>query len=288
MRAQWKKVAAVSFLTFLLLWIVAFARGLAQPYPHAPVWPALVSEELSTRVSQAANNMKQLGLALAPLPTLLDQADIERIRVFEKTAQLAAGSAAFDDDVARLRAAIAEQKAVVYNERSSGLAPERRITVQLGVHPDRFDDLVEQLRAVGHLDSISVQQRDRTGELRQLHARRQSLKKHLESIRKLRGGKNPSVEDELKLEQKIQDIEKELHGLSVQFGELLGEESYYNVYATLFEYQPGGRLDRTSSLPRRLWHSFLWALQWWLTAAACLGVLAATWVSVRVLWPGRN
>jgi hypothetical protein len=288
MHEQWKKVAAVSFLTFLVLWIVGFLRILAQPYPQAPVWPVLGSEEVSLQRTQNANNLKQLGLARTPLPNLLDQGDLDRIHVFEKNAQLAMGTTEFADDVAHVRSALAEHQATVFHEKSSGLAPERRLTLQVGVHPDRFDALVDQLREIGHLDSISVTQRDRTAELRRLHAQRQSLKKHLEAVRKLRGGKNPSVEDELKVEQKIQDIEKELQTLSVQFGELLGEESFYNVYFTLFEYQPGGKLDRTSTLPRRLLHAFLWALQWWCAGVAGVVVLAGTWVSLRVLWPGRS
>src|SRR5205085_4323232 len=107
------------------------------------------------------------------------------------------------------RAVLAAHQATVFNEKDSGVAPARRLTLEIGVHPDRFEGLVDQLRQVAHLESVSVQQRDRTGEFRRLHAQRQSLKAHLEAVQKLRGRQNPTVEDELKLEQKIQDIEKE-------------------------------------------------------------------------------
>ncbi len=76
------------------------------------------------------------------------------------------------------------------------------MTLEAGVEPDRFDALVEQLRELGEIRSISVQQKDRTAEFRRLNAQRQSLRKYLETVPKLRGGKVASVEDELKLEQK--------------------------------------------------------------------------------------
>lgn len=55
---------------------------------------------------------------------------------------------------------------------------------------------------------------------------------------------------------------------------------------TLFEYQPGSRLDRAYTLPQRLFHAFLWALTWWLSVAVAFAALAGTTVSVQTLWPG--
>src|SRR5262249_37355639 len=161
----------------------------------------------------------------------------------------------------------------------------RRLALEVGVAPEKFDDLVAQLRQIGHLDTVNVQQRDRTAEFRRLHTQRQALKKHQETIMKLRGVAQPSLEDTLKLEQKIQDLEKELQTLGNQLGDLLGKESYYHVYLSLSEYQPGSRLDHTYSVPARIAHAFVWAAVWWLASAAALGLLALTYLSVRTLWP---
>jgi hypothetical protein len=278
----WKKVAALGFLVFLILWAVGILRSYALPYPQ-PAWPIPVIEELSAR-NASANNLKQIGLAQTPLPAVLDQAEVERIQVHEKHAQLATGTTTFDDDAAEVRKSLAEHQATVFNEKNGGLAPERRLTLEIGVHPDRFDALVEQLRHIAHLDTVNVQQRDRTGEFRRLHAQRQSLKKYQESILKLRAGKNPTIDESLKLEQRAQEIEKELQALGVQLGDLLGKESFYLVSLTLFEYQPGSKLDRTYTLPRRLLNAFLWALAWWFGGVVAVGVLVGTWVSVQTLW----
>jgi hypothetical protein len=287
MHQVFKKVAAIGFLAFLGLWAVGFVLAWSQPYPPPPPLHLGSAEEIYAPRQQIANNLKQLGLALTPLPLVLDKPEVEQIRVFEKNAQLALGTAAFEADEGAIRAAIATHQAVVFNEKKSGIAPNRRITLEIGIHPDRFDDLVEELRQVGQLQSISVQQRDRTDEFRRLHAQRKSVQQYLEAVRKLRGGKVASLEDELKLEQKIQDIEKELQVLAVQLGDLLGKESFYHVYVTLSEYQPGSSLDRTFSLPRRVGNAFLWALPWWLALALAAGLVAGAVVSVRVLWrPG--
>src|SRR5262249_5335423 len=120
----WKKVAALGFLVFLILWVVGILRSYTVPYPQ-PAWPLPVIEELSAR-NASANNLKQIGMAQAPLPAVLDQPEVDRIQVHEKHAQLATGTTAFDDDVGKARNVLAEHQATIFNEKNGGLAPERR------------------------------------------------------------------------------------------------------------------------------------------------------------------
>jgi hypothetical protein len=285
-----KKVVAAGFLLFLALWGTGFVRGLSLPFPQAPAWPLPVAEPAQSRYSnqKVANNLQKLGLTLMSLPAVLEGADVGRIQVYEKSAHLATGTAEFADDEAAVRAALKQYGATVTNETASGLAPSRRLTLEVGVHPDQFDGLVEELRQVGYLESVTVQQRDRTEEFRRLHAQRQVLRKHLDAIAKLRSGdRKLTVEEELKLEQKVQDIEKELQSLGGQLGDLLGKDSVYQIYLGLSEYQPGSRLDRTYTLPRRVGNAFLWAVPWWFAIVATLSILPATWVSVQTLCPTK-
>ena len=286
----WKKCAAAGFLMFLCLWIGGTARGYSLPYPQAPAWHLAsvgisAPDDYSSARLASWNNLKQLGLAATPLPMVMDQADIERIRVLVKHAQLAAGTSAFDEDERAIRSALAAHQATVFNEKNSGIEPERRLTLEIGVSPEQFDALVEQLRQIAYLESVQVDQRDRSSEFRRLHGERQTRKNYLTSLLKLRDAGKPSIDDALKLEQKIQDIEKELQALSAQLGELLGKETYYNISMTLYEFQPGSRLDRTYSFPRRLLNGFGWALAWWFAAAGAGAVVVGTYASVRTLWP---
>jgi hypothetical protein len=292
MRQLGKKAAAVGFLVLVALWVVGIVREWSLPYPQPTGWQlASVAsyEELAGGASSnarqvTANNLKQIGLAHTPLPLVLDQPDLEKIQVYEKTAQLVMGTEAFDEDEARLRAILGANQAVAFNERKSGIQPGRRLLLEISVAPEQFDALVAALRQIGQLQSANEQKQDRTGEFRQLHAKRQSLKLYLDSVLKLRTGKQTSLEDALRLEQKIQDIEKELQALAVQMGDFLGKESLYHVSVALTEFQPGSRLDRTYALPQRVAHAFAWAVAWWFALALVAAVLAGTALSIHTLW----
>ena len=273
--------AALGFLAFVSLWVVGIVRGMSRPYPPPTPWPVSLKEELSQRM-QAANNLAQIGLAKTNLPLILDQPNIDLIEVYEKTALLSSGSVDFEADERRLRRALADRQAVILNEKNNGIAPERRLMLEVGVNPEQFDALVEQLLQIGHLKSINVTRHDRTSEFRKLHAQRQSLKKYLESVVKLRAAKEPSIDATLKVEQKIQEIEKELQSLSGQLGELLGKESLYHVNVTLYEYQPGDRLDRSFTMAQNLFYAGFWASAWWLASIIALGFFGATVVSIYV------
>jgi hypothetical protein len=286
MRRHINKVAAVGFLAFVALWIVGLAREASVAYPLPAAWHVAVSDELSNGLSRTvvANNLKQIDMAQTPLLVVLDRPDVEKIQVEEKTARLALGSDAFDDDEAASRTALAAHHGIVFDEKRGGIAPERRLVLEISVPTDEFDALLGKLQRIGQLQSISVQKRDRTNEFRQLDAQRQSLKQYLASVLKLRGGKQGSIEDELKLEQKIQDIEKELRTLSLQMGDFLGKESRYHVSLLLTEYLPGSRFDRTYAVPQRVANAFVWALGWWLALALVVAVLVGTCFSVWTLW----
>ena len=285
MRYYIKKTAAIGFLVFLGLWMVGAIRGITLPYP--PPAPSVLSlgGERETYISNGnwANNLKHIGLIETPLPLVLDNPNVEKIRIIEKTATVTAGSISFEADDALIRAAIKDQQAEVFMEKKSGIEPARRLTLEIGVHPDQFDTLVEKLRTIGSLASYSVEQKDRTNEFRKLNAQRQALKRYQESILKLRVGNNPSIDDSLKLEQKIQDVEKELQSLGVQLGDLLGKESFYHIHLTLAEYQPGDRRDHTYTTPQRIFHALLWAIVWWSAVALAAGIAITTGVSFWTL-----
>jgi hypothetical protein len=290
MHASLKKLPAVGFLVFVGLWAggVVHSFALGQPELMATSAPIVSSIEEYRSGMRTANNLSQIGLTQTPLPQVLDQEDINQIRVYEKTAQVASGTSSFSDDEERLRKTIAAHQGVIFNEKATGIAPERRLSLGIGVHPDRFDALLHALTQVGQLGSINVQQQDRTGEFRRLHTQRQSLKKHQEAILKLRGANNQSVEETLKLEQKVQEIDKEIQSVGVQLGDLLGKEPSYNLFVTLQEYQPGSRQDHSFTLTRRLGNAFLWALGWWGVGMLGIGLFAGTALSIRTLWPARH
>jgi hypothetical protein len=276
---DWKKPAALAFLLFVTLWAVGIVRSFFLEEPDVPAVgiPTLIAlREYQARMS-SWNNLAQLGIKQTPLPQLLDQ-DINQLRIYDKTAQVASGSTEFASDEGRVRAAIAGQKGVVFDEKATGVAPERSLVLGISVRPEQFDELLRQLSAIGQVSSLTVEQEDRTSEFRKLHAQRQSLKKHQEAILKLRD-KALSVEESLKLELKIVDIEKELQSLGVQLGDFLAREPAYNLFLTLREQ----RSVSTFTIEKRLWSGLWWAAGWWSLGVLGLGaVLGTTW-SIRTL-----
>jgi hypothetical protein len=287
-----KKIAAVEFLLFLALLVGGVIRSFTLSEPDIPELsvPLPVSRSSSSREDfrselRTANNLAQIGLTKAPLPQVLDQENVAKIQVYEKTAQLSSGTPAFSEDEDRARKAIATQKAAIFTERRTGIPPDRKLSLGIAVRPDRFDALLSEIEQVGQLGGMVVQQQDRTGEFRKLHAQRQSLRKHLEAIVKLRESHKLSVEEALRLEQKIQELEKESQAVGAQMGDLLGREPSYNLFLQLDEVQKGGSRDRSFTLSRRLGGAFLWALGWWALASMGVGLVVATVVSVRTLWP---
>jgi hypothetical protein len=280
-----KKLGAGGFLLFLGLWIVGVSRPAVAPQvEHEELATGLfssVEDQHSNR--QVANNLKQIGLTLEALPHLLDQKDLDKVQVYEKTAHLSSSTTSFTEDEERLRGTVALHKATIANERSTGIGPNRTLTLGITVHPDRFEELLADLKQVGHLTAIHVEQQDRTGQLRQLHAQRQSLKKHQDAVLKLRQTGKLSVEEALKVEQKLLEVEKEIHALGVQLGDLLGMEPSYNLFVSLREQRSGSEAGLGWGIARRLGSSLLWALGWWLLAAVATGLLVGTYVSLKTL-----
>ncbi len=293
MRQYAKKAGAVGFLVFLGLWIIGSARGMMLPYPEPPpLQLSSIGDEFSSGGSGGRqqgsnqnfwNNLKAIGMEKTPLPMVIDQAEIERIQIHEKTAFLTTSSFEFAEDEAKIRAALATHKVSTISEKEHGIAPQRRLSIEVGVHPEKFDSLVADLRKIGTLTSIKVEQTDRTGEFRKLHAQRQSLKKYFESVMKLRNTEKLTIDDALRLDQKIKEIENDLRPLGDQLGDFLGKESFYRVQLTLAEHQPGDRGDKSYTTPQRIFHAFWWAAVWWLVVALALGLTGGVGVSVWVL-----
>ena len=284
-----KKLAAILFLLFLGLWVAGFCRTFSLETSDLPDLSPHISSSFSFSSAEyqggmrIAHNLAQVDLGQTPLPKVLDQEDISQITVFAKTAQLSSGTTAYTDDENRTRKAIAVNKAVVFSEKATGIAPQRRLSLGIGVRPEHFDALLKALMEVGHLEAVDVQQQDRTTEFRKLHGQRLSLKKHHDAILKVRDTSKLSVEEALKMEQRIVEIEKEIQAVGVHLGDLLAKEPSYNLFLTLQEGQPGSRHDREFTFARRLGSGFVWAIGWWLLAALGVALVAGMVISVNTL-----
>src|SRR4051794_628716 len=118
MRPAWKKAAAVGFLVYVGLWVVGAVRGLTLPFPPpSPAYYLSGIEDLASAArTQGVNNLKQLNGANVALPLMLAQPAADKIHVHEKSARLALGTVAFDEDLAAVRATLAAYQGTVFEE----------------------------------------------------------------------------------------------------------------------------------------------------------------------------
>lgn len=153
---------------------------------------------------------------------------------YEKSANLSAKTSDFGNDNQLLRTIIKEHDAVIQTENLTGLEGQQKLTMMIGVMPDHFDIIIEDIKAIGTLQGFSVNKQDKTAEFRNLLAEQETLKKTRDSYiaMKVNGG---NIQDLLLLEDKILEIEKNLQGLGVNIGTYSTENSFCTINFTLHE-----------------------------------------------------
>lgn len=188
---------------------------------------------------------------------------------YEQVAALSATSSDFATDARRMKEAAAAAGAVVQREDSFGLAGSRSLSLSLGIVPAAFDSTIDALRAIGKLESITVNKTDRTGDYRALEARRLSLEKTRDGLAALRRA-GAALDDLVALETKILEIEGQIQELGVSLGDFSEGNSFCTVNAALREKSAG---PSPRAVLRALLESFGWAAI--RTAALAVACLAA-------------
>lgn len=180
---------------------------------------------------------------------------------YEKVAALSSVSDSFEQDEARVRTVIKDHNALIQFEQNVGLAGSRCLHLAIGVHPDRFDEMIAAVRKVGSLASVRINKKDKTNEYRELTAKKESLRKTHEALLALkrRGGK---IEEYMQLENRILEIEKEIQKYGVRLGEFDEENEFCTVKFTLAESSVAG-----ISFPHRIKVAFEWTVKYGLLLA---------------------
>jgi hypothetical protein len=153
---------------------------------------------------------------------------------YEKVADMSSSTVDFETDNKNLRAIIAGNDAVIQMENFNGLKGDRSLVMTIGVMPDNFDILVEQIQQIGAIKSFNVTKVDKTGEYRSLIAQQETLKKTRDSyidIKEMAG----EIKDLLMLEEKILDVEAKLQDLGVDIGIFSTEYSFCTINFNLLE-----------------------------------------------------
>ncbi|MCL2572476.1 MAG: DUF4349 domain-containing protein [Defluviitaleaceae bacterium] len=155
---------------------------------------------------------------------------------YDKTANLSSVSHRFDEDHDRLRLLIDSHDAIVQAENLQGLPGNQILTMTIGVTPQQFDDMVNNLRELGDLRSFTVTRVDKTNEFNSLLAQQEVLRKTRDSYTALQelGG---SIQDMLLLQERILAVETELQHLNVDLGIFATEHSFCTINFVLREQE---------------------------------------------------
>jgi len=170
---------------------------------------------------------------------------------YEQVATITSKSVSFDEDLAKLDAAIELAQAVIQIEVAQGLVGSRTLKRVIGVKPQYFDGCLEAVKEVGMLITSTSQKTDKTYEYRQMLAQKQEFEKRLESYISLRE-RSGSINEMLSLEDKIIEVESMLLKQAVDLGEYSDDNALCTINVSLYEGNP-------ASAARIIWNSFTWA-----------------------------
>ena len=174
----------------------------------------------------------------------------------------------YDADEQRTRAIVKEQNALIQEEAVNSDHNLRRLHLTIGVPPENFDRTVAAFKTVGKPGDFQVTKTDKTNDFLELKAKRTTLEKARDSLISLKtqGGK---IEELVKLEKEILDLEGQIQGLGVQLGQFDKVNEFCTVRFGLAET----RLEAVSSpLLGYLIESLQWASTVYLALLGCVFV----------------
>lgn len=196
---------------------------------------------------------------------------------YEKIAELASRTETFDESQKAIREAIVRHQSIVQYESRTGLEGHRHLNLTIGVPPERFDAAVTDLRAVGETTGFAVTKVDKTNEYRTLMARRDALTRTRDNLAKLKE-RDGGIEEFVKLEEKITELESQLQSLGVQLGQFDTEHEFCTVQMALREIVPRIMEIRHWAI---LIGAFLWAL-WVYVAVLVVLAIGAVVLTIGV------
>jgi hypothetical protein len=163
-----------------------------------------------------------------------NQTAIKVDQKYEKIAEIKTKSSNFEKEEKSSRETINKLDALIQFEQKSGNKGQRKLNLVIGVPPENFDALYNELITIGKVQAKQITKKDKTNEYKELNAKKQSLEKIRTSLIELKtkGGK---IEEYMGLENRILEIEQQLQGLGVSLGDFDDENEFCTVQFSLLE-----------------------------------------------------
>jgi len=288
MKTKTKKILAALFLCFIALFVIRLILGFFIEFHRLsdinlnselrmPIFSSMSDIAYEKAVS---NNVKQMD---SGREQVFQGTGINQLEVFAKEAKVNTVSQDYDNDEKKIYALLKKQKSVIRIEQKYGLKPNRTLRLVIKVPEDKFDVTVKELQKIGKLNSINISKEDKTEQVKNLFIKKQSLEEYKKSLAKLREQENGKVEEFIKLEDKIQKIEKDIQALGVQFGDFVREESYSNVSFSLIEHSKSIVNEEKYPIMARVFDAFAWTVKWYFIFVVAMTTLCMTSYSVNLL-----
>jgi hypothetical protein len=281
-----KKILAALFLGFVLLFLIRFLLSFLifqgdskKSVTATPVADIVYSRE---EISYKKRMVSNVTLLAEPSQNFLAEGPVDLLQVYQKEAKMKSLSSNFDEDEKNLKVKVKNVNGNISYENNTGLKPHRFINVVISISPQDFDSLVLDLKKIGELSEIMITKEDKTQEFRTLYAKRGSLVNYQKSLIRLRSNQG-KVEEFISLEEKIQEIEKEIQSYGVQLGEFVEKESFCNIAILLMEYQRSIIDEEKYPLESRLVNSFIWAIKWYFLFLVILGIIYLIYYSIDLV-----
>lgn len=190
---------------------------------------------------------------------------------YEKTASIRTKTSAFENDEKLLKAKSKAFNAVIQYEQSLGQKGSRQIHLLIGVNPDLFDSLYNELKKIGTLKGTEIIKVDKTNEYRQLNAQKASIEKTLQSLHELKS-KGGQIAEYVSLNDKILEIEEKAQALGVELGNFDSENEFCTVKLSMYE----GATEKSISFIHRVKVALEWTIRYFAIMVFSLLLLSLT------------
>lgn len=174
---------------------------------------------------------------------------------YEKSANIVSQSHKFDEDEKLCRNHIKDHEGIIQYEQNSGLSGERELKLLIGVHPEKFDEMVHKLKDIGKQVSFQIDKIDKTNEYRRLKAERETLERSLNRQKEFLN-QNGSIAEKSNIQSKIESIEAKILRLDVNLKEYDEEQEFTTIKFALFE-----RLEK--QFTKLLFETFTWTTKYY-------------------------
>lgn len=199
---------------------------------------------------------------------------------YEKIGTLTNATEQYDNDEKKLYQLIQQQALMIQLEQRVGLSGHRQLNIALGVVPDKFDAVIEQLKKIGDPKSIQIDKKDKTNEYKTLEAERLSLQKARDALLEIKQG-GGNMGDMITVTNRLLDIEKQIQALGVNLGEFDEENEFCTVKFSLKESKA---YTIEYSFFQRIFDALSWAFLFYLGLLVIISFgLFSLWLFINIL-----